>query len=209
MPQERHDDELCLSCIRLRSLLRWGHGCSCVRSTGHTARPQGTAEPPREPKAKGMAPLPPIPLAHLRVPQERGDLVAVDDIDFEAELGAVMELDQQLVALDAGQPQLPPQPTPEMQGVIVAAAPMPPMPNGAGVPSGTSNPTNRGDAGMATSSSTDVVQHFNIGNDDVRVRGARAESEAQASIKVLEDQLGASGRARARILKALRQCEMQ
>ena len=158
--------------------------------------------PPREPKARGVAPLPPVPLADLRAPQEHGDMVAVDDFDFDAELGEVMGLDRQLVALKPGEPQLPPQPTPEMQGVIVVAAPMPPMPNGADVlrgmsnptvPGGMSSPTNKGAAGMATSSSTDIVQHFNIGNDDVHVKLARAESEAQASINFLEAELQASG----------------
>ena len=158
-----------------------------VRASGAPDTPRdrrGQPMPPREPKARGVAPLPPIPLADLRAPQVRGDLVAVDDIDFEAELGEVMDLDQQLVALDTVQPQLPPQPTPEMQGVIVSAATMPPMPNGADGPGGMSNPTIpggmsgptcRGSAGMATSSSTDVVQRFNIGNDDARVGRARRE----------------------------------
>ena len=145
-----------------------------VRASGAPDTPRdrrGQPMPPREPKARGVSPLPPIPLADLHAPQERGDMVAID-IDFDAELAEVVELDQQLVALDPEETKFPPQPTPEMQGVIVAAAPMPPTPNGAGVLGGMSNPTNKGVAGMATSSSTDVVQHFDIGTDDVRVKRA-------------------------------------
>ena len=107
--------------------------------------------------------------------------MAVDKFDFESELGEVMELDQQLAALRPTEPQLTPQPTPMMEGVIVVAAPAPPMTNGAAQPGGIANPASGGGHAIpamgvaaAARSRSDVVPHFNIGDDDVHVRRARA-----------------------------------
>ena len=152
-----------------------------VRAQGAPDTPRGRREPslPRPPRVPVVALMPPLPVVDLQMPPVRGELVAIDNFDLEASLGEEMDLDSQLVAVHRGEAPLPPQPTLEMSGTIVAAGPAPPTPNGVAQPSGVQDPARgsgneilAGRVGAAAGLRSQVVQHF-IGDSDANVR-ARA-----------------------------------
>ena len=129
------------------------------------------------------APLPTLPLMLPMQPPPpvHGVMVAVDAFDLEDGIATEMGPDPEATVLGRAEPPLQPQPTPMMEGVLVASEPVPPTPNGVSQPGGTSGPTSGGGnqilagsmGSIAAGPPRGVVQRF-------RMDGADAESRSSA-----------------------------